>query len=114
MAWFRNYYRCASCGHEWTDQWSAMCDGDCPNCGARHMSPYKSDDIDPPEQPSLQPGVPRTEIELYIALELLRNARERVRAANCPRTLQKIRSAIKSAEGAARHLRRRQALGEPR
>ena len=22
-----------------------MCDDDCPLCGARHMSPYKSDDL---------------------------------------------------------------------
>lgn len=22
-----------------------MCDDDCPDCGARHMSPYKSDDL---------------------------------------------------------------------
>jgi hypothetical protein len=22
-----------------------MCDDDCPRCGARHMSPYKSDDL---------------------------------------------------------------------
>jgi rubrerythrin len=41
---FRNYYRCASCGFEWTDVWSCQCDDDCPQCGARHMSPYKSED----------------------------------------------------------------------
>lgn len=22
-----------------------MCDDDCPRCGARHMTPYKSDDL---------------------------------------------------------------------
>ena len=44
--WFRNYYRCAECGCEWTDVWSAQCDDDCPWCGARHMSPYKSEDIE--------------------------------------------------------------------
>ena len=43
--WFRNYYRCERCGHEWEDEWSCMCDDDCPECGARHMSPYKSDDL---------------------------------------------------------------------
>jgi DNA-directed RNA polymerase subunit RPC12/RpoP len=43
---FRNYYRCERCGGEWTDEWSAQCDDDCPHCGARHMSPYKSDNID--------------------------------------------------------------------
>jgi DNA-directed RNA polymerase subunit RPC12/RpoP len=43
---FRNLYRCARCGHEWTDVWSAQCDDDCPDCGARHMAPFKSDDVD--------------------------------------------------------------------
>jgi hypothetical protein len=45
MALFRNFYRCARCDYEWTDDWSAMCDEDCPACGACHMSPYKSEDI---------------------------------------------------------------------
>ena len=43
---FRNFYRCATCGHEWADLWSATCDDDCPHCGARHMSPYKSEDVE--------------------------------------------------------------------
>ena len=42
---FRNFYRCARCSHQWTDEWSAQCDDDCPKCGARHMSPYKSEDV---------------------------------------------------------------------
>jgi DNA-directed RNA polymerase subunit RPC12/RpoP len=46
MAWFRNFYRCANCNRTWTDEWSATCDDDCPHCGARHMSPYKSEDAD--------------------------------------------------------------------
>jgi hypothetical protein len=45
MAWFCNYYKCARCGFEWKDQWSCMCDDDCCRCGARHMSPYRSDDL---------------------------------------------------------------------
>ena len=45
MAWFRNHYECARCGQEWTDEWSCTCDDDCPHCGARHMSPYESDDL---------------------------------------------------------------------
>jgi DNA-directed RNA polymerase subunit RPC12/RpoP len=32
---FRNFYRCARCGREWTDVWPAQCDDDCPHCGAR-------------------------------------------------------------------------------
>jgi len=58
MALFRNFYRCDQCGHEWSDEWSAMCDDDCPQCGARHVSPYKSEDavegasaVDEPQQP---------------------------------------------------------------
>jgi DNA-directed RNA polymerase subunit RPC12/RpoP len=45
MAWYRNYYKCARCGSEWPDEWSCMCDDDCPHCGARHMSPFDSDDL---------------------------------------------------------------------
>jgi DNA-directed RNA polymerase subunit RPC12/RpoP len=51
---FQNFYRCASCGHEWTDIWSATCDDDCPHCGARHMSPYKSEDVE--DRPSDRNG----------------------------------------------------------
>ena len=46
MAQFRNFYRCADCNKTWADVWSAMCDDDCPHCGARHMSPYKSEDAE--------------------------------------------------------------------
>ena len=45
MAWFCNYYTCDRCGKNWTDEWSCMCDDDCPHCGARHTSPDKSDDL---------------------------------------------------------------------
>jgi len=45
MAWYRSYYKCARCGLDWPDEWSCMCDDDCPYCGARHMSPYESDDL---------------------------------------------------------------------
>jgi DNA-directed RNA polymerase subunit RPC12/RpoP len=45
MAWFSNHYTCARCSHEWTDEWSCMCDDDCPYCGARHMSPFDSNDL---------------------------------------------------------------------
>jgi hypothetical protein len=45
VAWYRNYYKCARCDHEWPDEWSCMCDDDCPRCDARHMSPYDSDDL---------------------------------------------------------------------
>ncbi len=45
MAWFRNHYKCARCGREWPDEWSCMCDDDCPYCGARHMSPCESENL---------------------------------------------------------------------
>lgn len=45
MAWFLNHYQCARCHRDWTDEWSCMCDDDCPHCGARHMTPYESDDL---------------------------------------------------------------------
>jgi predicted nucleic acid-binding Zn-ribbon protein len=45
MAWFLNFYDCDRCGRAWTDEWSCMCDDDCPHCGARHMSPSKSEDL---------------------------------------------------------------------
>lgn len=44
MPWFINHYECDKCGCQWEDAWSAMCDDQCPNCGAKDMSP--SDSID--------------------------------------------------------------------
>jgi hypothetical protein len=45
MAWFLNFYKCARCRRRWTDEWSCMCDDDCPHCTARHMSPTHSEDL---------------------------------------------------------------------
>jgi hypothetical protein len=45
MAWYRNYYRCARRDYEWQDEWSCVCDDDCPDCGARHMTAYDADDL---------------------------------------------------------------------
>jgi len=45
MAWFCNRYECDRCQFVWHDEWSCMCDDDCPECGARHMSPYDADDL---------------------------------------------------------------------
>lgn len=44
MAWFLNHYKCTRCGFEWGDEWSCMCDDDCPRCGL-NMSPHTSDDL---------------------------------------------------------------------
>lgn len=45
MAWFLNFYHCERCGRAWTDEWSCMCDDECPECGARDMSPSRSEDL---------------------------------------------------------------------
>jgi len=45
MAWYLNRYECSRCGSDWQGEWSCMCDDDCPQCGARHMSPADSDDL---------------------------------------------------------------------
>ena len=45
MAWYLNHYHCDECATEWSDEWSCGCDDDCPQCGSRHWSPYKSDDL---------------------------------------------------------------------
>ena len=161
MAWFRNYYRCARCQHSWTDEWSAMCDDDCRRCGARHMTPVKSDDLTvvmeekangsfsvlrSPETAEHSPdyrevsafptrdeaqafvnegglsersgnrkplalATKRQAIELQIAIGKLKDARDHLKKAGCPSTLRKVRSALKSAEGAERHMARRLAAG---
>lgn len=45
MAWFLNFYRCARCTRIWTDEWSCICDDECPHCGARNMSPLDSENL---------------------------------------------------------------------
>ena len=45
MAWFLNFYKCDECDRRWTDDWSCTCDDECPYCGTRDMSPYKSEDL---------------------------------------------------------------------
>jgi hypothetical protein len=45
MAWFRNHYHCDDCGAQWEDEWSCCCDDECPRCGSKNWSPFKSDDL---------------------------------------------------------------------
>ena len=45
MAWFLNFYKCDECGGRWTDDWSCQCDDTCPSCGARDMTPTRSEDL---------------------------------------------------------------------
>lgn len=42
---FLNYYECDRCGTAWQDEWDAMCDDECPECGAV-MTPYESEDLE--------------------------------------------------------------------
>jgi hypothetical protein len=42
---FRNFYRCPECGTEWEDEWDCCCDDECPSCGLKDISPYRSEDI---------------------------------------------------------------------
>jgi hypothetical protein len=45
MAWYSNNYHCSDCGANWSDEWSCCCDDECPNCGSRNWSPFKSEDL---------------------------------------------------------------------
>jgi hypothetical protein len=45
MAWFLNFYKCDRCKRRWTDEWSCMCDDECPHCGARDMTPFDGHDL---------------------------------------------------------------------
>ncbi|WP_445492689.1 hypothetical protein [Rhodopseudomonas sp. RCAM05734] len=45
MAWFLNHYKCERCKRRWADEWSCMCDDECPHCGARYMTPHTSEDL---------------------------------------------------------------------
>ena len=45
MAWYANHYQCYRCSEHWVDEWSCMCDDECPHCGARHATPVESEDL---------------------------------------------------------------------
>jgi PHP family Zn ribbon phosphoesterase len=42
--WFLNRYTCSRCDTSWSDEWSATCDDECPQCGT-DISPRDSDDL---------------------------------------------------------------------
>jgi hypothetical protein len=46
---WKNSYFCdpleGGCGNRWTDVWSCQVDDDCPKCGKRHWTPYKSVEV---------------------------------------------------------------------
>lgn len=56
---------------------------------------------------SLRPAPPDARGHMTAMLAALRVARDNAARADCPQTLRKIRTALKSAEGARRHLARR-------
>jgi hypothetical protein len=39
---YHNFYKCPDCGHGWEGHWDCGCDDDCPECGCRNVSPYRS------------------------------------------------------------------------
>lgn len=41
-----NHYRCPRCRKHWVDIWDCQCDDDCPRCGCRHVSPFRSVEVD--------------------------------------------------------------------
>lgn len=45
MAWYCNEYRCPRCNCTWYDEWSCMCDDECPNCGCRHIGPIDAENL---------------------------------------------------------------------
>lgn len=45
MAWFINHYTCYRCGQSWCDDWSCVCDDECPYCEARHISAEDREDL---------------------------------------------------------------------
>lgn len=60
---------------------------------------------------TLRPATPAAHAHLKTTLTALRTARASAAKAECPQTLKKIRSALKSAEGAERHMTRRLGSG---
>jgi hypothetical protein len=52
----------------------------------------------------IKPATQRDAAALAIALVLMRKARTELEAADCPKALAAIRNALKSAEGAQRHM----------
>lgn len=45
VEWFVNFYYCPDCDVEWQDEWSCMCDDECPECGITY-TPYESQVIE--------------------------------------------------------------------
>jgi hypothetical protein len=42
--WYVNFYKCPRCGTKWEDEWSSMCNDECPELS--DIAPYESHDLD--------------------------------------------------------------------
>lgn len=62
---------------------------------------------------ALKPADNSQPASLVIALHHLREARRFLAHADCPRSLARVRAALKSAEGARRHMQRRSMHSTP-
>lgn len=56
---------------------------------------------------SIKPASPADPARVARAVALLREARDLLAAADCPQSLARVRAAIRSADGARRHVDRR-------
>ncbi|MGE0465319.1 MAG: hypothetical protein AB7P44_02595 [Steroidobacteraceae bacterium] len=43
--WCHLAYECPKCRMIWHDQWDAVINGDCPNCGAENIDPQQAVDL---------------------------------------------------------------------
>jgi hypothetical protein len=63
---FRNFYECETCDHQWNMMWSGSeVDDACPKCG-RTMSPYECDEFIKIEYAGLEVMGPRIGIERVV------------------------------------------------
>lgn len=40
------YYQCPDCKTAWLDTWDCEVDSECPGCGAKHVTPHGSLDLE--------------------------------------------------------------------
>jgi len=52
----RNWHECEDCGCSWNNAWHCDVDDDCPCCGSKHRTSYKSEAISPRCETDASPG----------------------------------------------------------
>jgi hypothetical protein len=57
---------------------------------------------------TIRPATTDAFVKVDVAIGFLRSARTLLESADCPQALEKVRAAIKSAEGARRHVQHRE------